>query len=145
MCVCLGYGQTGPQSQTPGYDSIASAVSGMMHITGPEVRLLSLSCCLLSLSSPCPCHLLSCLSSLPSISCLSSPSLSSFCPLLSSVLSVVSCPCLSCPCPVVSCPCPVCCLLSSFCPWPVCPVVCSPCPVSFHPLFLTLKLLVDLP
>ncbi|XP_061522512.1 succinate--hydroxymethylglutarate CoA-transferase isoform X6 [Phycodurus eques] len=31
-----GYGQTGPQNQSPGYDSIASAVSGMMHITGPE-------------------------------------------------------------------------------------------------------------
>ncbi|XP_041736984.2 succinate--hydroxymethylglutarate CoA-transferase isoform X5 [Coregonus clupeaformis] len=31
-----GYGQTGPLSQRPGYDSIASAVSGMMHITGPE-------------------------------------------------------------------------------------------------------------
>lgn len=37
--MCLGYGQTGPQSQSPGYDSIASAVSGMMHITGPEVRV----------------------------------------------------------------------------------------------------------
>ncbi|XP_043961058.1 succinate--hydroxymethylglutarate CoA-transferase isoform X2 [Gambusia affinis] len=31
-----GYGQTGPQARSPGYDSIASAVSGMMHITGPE-------------------------------------------------------------------------------------------------------------
>uniref|UniRef100_A0A672FK50 Succinyl-CoA:glutarate-CoA transferase n=1 Tax=Salarias fasciatus TaxID=181472 RepID=A0A672FK50_SALFA len=30
------YGQTGPQSQSPGYDSIVSAASGMMHITGPE-------------------------------------------------------------------------------------------------------------
>lgn len=37
--MCLGYGQTGPQSQSPGYDSIASAVSGMMHITGPEVSV----------------------------------------------------------------------------------------------------------
>ncbi|XP_075899225.1 succinyl-CoA:glutarate CoA-transferase [Nelusetta ayraudi] len=35
-CSITGYGQTGPQSQSPGYDSIASAVSGMMHITGPE-------------------------------------------------------------------------------------------------------------
>ncbi|KAM4605977.1 succinyl-CoA:glutarate CoA-transferase [Polymixia lowei] len=35
-CSISGYGQTGPQSQRPGYDSIASAVSGMMHITGPE-------------------------------------------------------------------------------------------------------------
>ncbi|CAL8402260.1 unnamed protein product, partial [Gadus morhua 'NCC'] len=30
------FGQTGPQSKSPGYDSIASALSGMMHITGPE-------------------------------------------------------------------------------------------------------------
>lgn len=37
LCV-PGYGQTGPQARSPGYDSIASAVSGMMHITGPEVR-----------------------------------------------------------------------------------------------------------
>uniref|UniRef100_A0A3B5L056 Succinyl-CoA:glutarate-CoA transferase n=1 Tax=Xiphophorus couchianus TaxID=32473 RepID=A0A3B5L056_9TELE len=35
LCV-PGYGQTGPQARSPGYDSIASAVSGMMHITGPE-------------------------------------------------------------------------------------------------------------
>uniref|UniRef100_A0A3Q0RJ21 Succinyl-CoA:glutarate-CoA transferase n=1 Tax=Amphilophus citrinellus TaxID=61819 RepID=A0A3Q0RJ21_AMPCI len=35
-CSITGYGQTGPQAQSPGYDSIASAVSGMMHITGPE-------------------------------------------------------------------------------------------------------------
>ncbi|XP_014912147.1 succinyl-CoA:glutarate CoA-transferase isoform X2 [Poecilia latipinna] len=35
-CSVSGYGQTGPQARTPGYDSIASAVSGMMHITGPE-------------------------------------------------------------------------------------------------------------
>ncbi|CAK6979817.1 succinate--hydroxymethylglutarate CoA-transferase isoform X2 [Scomber scombrus] len=39
-CSISGYGQTGPQSQSPGYDSIASAVSGMMHITGPEVLQL---------------------------------------------------------------------------------------------------------
>lgn len=41
VCVCVrsGYGQTGPHAQSPGYDSIASAVSGMMHVTGPEVRL----------------------------------------------------------------------------------------------------------
>uniref|UniRef100_A0A673BVP8 Succinyl-CoA:glutarate-CoA transferase n=1 Tax=Sphaeramia orbicularis TaxID=375764 RepID=A0A673BVP8_9TELE len=35
-CSISGYGQTGPQCRSPGYDSIASAVSGMMHITGPE-------------------------------------------------------------------------------------------------------------
>ncbi|XP_023655985.1 succinate--hydroxymethylglutarate CoA-transferase isoform X9 [Paramormyrops kingsleyae] len=35
-CSISGYGQTGPMSLSPGYDSIASAVSGMMHITGPE-------------------------------------------------------------------------------------------------------------
>ncbi|NXW24367.1 SUCHY transferase, partial [Circaetus pectoralis] len=30
----LGYGQTGPMVQRGGYDSIAAAVSGLMHITG---------------------------------------------------------------------------------------------------------------
>uniref|UniRef100_A0A3Q1HA29 Succinyl-CoA:glutarate CoA-transferase n=1 Tax=Acanthochromis polyacanthus TaxID=80966 RepID=A0A3Q1HA29_9TELE len=35
-CSISGYGQTGPQAQSPGYDSIVSAVSGMMHITGPQ-------------------------------------------------------------------------------------------------------------
>ncbi|KAI5606450.1 succinate--hydroxymethylglutarate CoA-transferase isoform X2, partial [Silurus asotus] len=35
-CSITGYGQTGSKSHKPGYDSIASAVSGMMHITGPE-------------------------------------------------------------------------------------------------------------
>uniref|UniRef100_A0A3P8Q561 Succinyl-CoA:glutarate-CoA transferase n=1 Tax=Astatotilapia calliptera TaxID=8154 RepID=A0A3P8Q561_ASTCA len=35
-CSITGYGQTGPHAQSPGYDSIASAVSGMMHVTGPE-------------------------------------------------------------------------------------------------------------
>ncbi|KAJ8277027.1 hypothetical protein GJAV_G00070640 [Gymnothorax javanicus] len=35
-CSVSGYGQTGPMSHKPGYDSIASAVSGMTHITGPE-------------------------------------------------------------------------------------------------------------
>lgn len=33
----LGYGQTGPVVQRGGYDSIAAAVSGLMHITGHEV------------------------------------------------------------------------------------------------------------
>ncbi|XP_061121738.1 succinate--hydroxymethylglutarate CoA-transferase isoform X3 [Syngnathus typhle] len=35
-CSISGYGQTGPHHQRPGYDSIASALSGMMHITGSE-------------------------------------------------------------------------------------------------------------
>ncbi|KAM6202351.1 succinyl-CoA:glutarate CoA-transferase [Rhynchocyon petersi] len=35
-CSITGYGQTGPMSQRAGYDAVASAVSGMMHITGPE-------------------------------------------------------------------------------------------------------------
>lgn len=34
----LGYGQTGPMVQRGGYDSIAAAVSGLMHITGHEVQ-----------------------------------------------------------------------------------------------------------
>ncbi|XP_075414291.1 succinyl-CoA:glutarate CoA-transferase isoform X2 [Tenrec ecaudatus] len=35
-CSITGYGQTGPMSQRAGYDAVASAVSGLMHITGPE-------------------------------------------------------------------------------------------------------------
>nr|XP_048316902.1 succinate--hydroxymethylglutarate CoA-transferase isoform X2 [Myodes glareolus] len=35
-CSITGYGQTGPMSQRAGYDAIASAMSGLMHITGPE-------------------------------------------------------------------------------------------------------------
>ncbi|KAM5204362.1 succinyl-CoA:glutarate CoA-transferase isoform 7-T8 [Hipposideros larvatus] len=35
-CSITGYGQTGPLSQRAGYDAVASAVSGLMHITGPE-------------------------------------------------------------------------------------------------------------
>ncbi|XP_006634478.3 succinate--hydroxymethylglutarate CoA-transferase isoform X1 [Lepisosteus oculatus] len=35
-CSITGYGQAGPMSQRAGYDSIACAVSGLMHITGPE-------------------------------------------------------------------------------------------------------------
>ncbi|KAJ6662039.1 hypothetical protein lerEdw1_012886 [Lerista edwardsae] len=31
-----GYGQTGPKSKRAGYDSVAAAVSGLLHITGPE-------------------------------------------------------------------------------------------------------------
>ncbi|NXY47183.1 SUCHY transferase, partial [Ceuthmochares aereus] len=33
-CSITGYGQTGPMVQRGGYDSIAAAVSGLMHITG---------------------------------------------------------------------------------------------------------------
>nr|XP_031535663.1 succinate--hydroxymethylglutarate CoA-transferase isoform X4 [Vicugna pacos] len=35
-CSITGYGQTGPLSQRAGYDAVACAVSGLMHITGPE-------------------------------------------------------------------------------------------------------------
>ncbi|XP_064026026.1 succinate--hydroxymethylglutarate CoA-transferase isoform X5 [Pogoniulus pusillus] len=35
-CSVTGYGQTGPMVQRAGYDSIAAAVSGLMHITGHE-------------------------------------------------------------------------------------------------------------
>ncbi|KAF6086951.1 succinyl-CoA:glutarate-CoA transferase [Phyllostomus discolor] len=40
-CSITGYGQTGPLSHRAGYDAVASAVSGMMHITGPEVACLT--------------------------------------------------------------------------------------------------------
>nr|XP_020820070.1 succinate--hydroxymethylglutarate CoA-transferase isoform X3 [Phascolarctos cinereus] len=35
-CSITGFGQTGPLSNRAGYDSVAAAVSGLMHITGPE-------------------------------------------------------------------------------------------------------------
>ncbi|XP_065687724.1 succinyl-CoA:glutarate CoA-transferase isoform X3 [Patagioenas fasciata] len=35
-CSITGYGQTGPMVQRGGYDSIAAAISGLMHITGHE-------------------------------------------------------------------------------------------------------------
>ncbi|XP_067837141.1 succinate--hydroxymethylglutarate CoA-transferase isoform X3 [Heptranchias perlo] len=35
-CSITGYGQTGPMSQRAGYDSVACAMSGLMHITGPQ-------------------------------------------------------------------------------------------------------------
>ncbi|XP_073095170.1 succinyl-CoA:glutarate CoA-transferase isoform X2 [Manis javanica] len=35
-CSITGYGQTGPLSRRAGYDAVACAVSGLMHITGPE-------------------------------------------------------------------------------------------------------------
>ncbi|XP_056660105.1 succinate--hydroxymethylglutarate CoA-transferase isoform X3 [Monodelphis domestica] len=35
-CSITGYGQTGPMSARAGYDAVASAISGLLHITGPE-------------------------------------------------------------------------------------------------------------
>ncbi|XP_026530610.1 succinate--hydroxymethylglutarate CoA-transferase isoform X1 [Notechis scutatus] len=35
-CSITGYGQTGPKFQQAGYDSVAAAVSGLLHVTGPE-------------------------------------------------------------------------------------------------------------
>nr|XP_060637570.1 succinate--hydroxymethylglutarate CoA-transferase [Anolis sagrei ordinatus] len=35
-CSITGYGQTGPKCQQAGYDSVAAAVSGLLHITGTE-------------------------------------------------------------------------------------------------------------
>ncbi|XP_075601457.1 succinyl-CoA:glutarate CoA-transferase isoform X4 [Balearica regulorum gibbericeps] len=40
-CSITGYGQTGPMVQRGGYDSVAAAVSGLMHITGHEVACLT--------------------------------------------------------------------------------------------------------
>ena len=34
-----GYGQTGPYSERGGYDTIASGMAGLMHITGPVVNI----------------------------------------------------------------------------------------------------------
>ena len=33
-CEITGWGSTGPRREEPGYDMIASAVGGFMHITG---------------------------------------------------------------------------------------------------------------
>ncbi|XP_053322231.1 succinate--hydroxymethylglutarate CoA-transferase [Spea bombifrons] len=35
-CSITGYGQTGPMYKRAGYDAVACAMSGLMHITGPE-------------------------------------------------------------------------------------------------------------
>ncbi|XP_040209176.1 succinate--hydroxymethylglutarate CoA-transferase [Rana temporaria] len=35
-CSITGYGQSGPLFQRAGYDAVACAMSGLMHITGPE-------------------------------------------------------------------------------------------------------------
>ena len=37
-CSISGFGQEGPSSKKAGYDLVASAIGGLMHITGPEVR-----------------------------------------------------------------------------------------------------------
>jgi len=34
-----GFGQTGPYEKRGGFDSIAIATGGLLHITGPEVCL----------------------------------------------------------------------------------------------------------
>ncbi|XP_042332805.1 succinate--hydroxymethylglutarate CoA-transferase isoform X2 [Sceloporus undulatus] len=40
-CSITGYGQTGPKFQRAGYDSVAAAASGLLHITGTEVACLT--------------------------------------------------------------------------------------------------------
>lgn len=40
ILLILGYGQTGPLSQRAGYDTVASAFGGLMHITGPKVGII---------------------------------------------------------------------------------------------------------
>ena len=39
-CSITGFGETGPYAKRAGYDVIASAIGGLMHITGPKVRIL---------------------------------------------------------------------------------------------------------
>ena len=39
IVVYWGYGQTGPYSERGGYDTIASGMAGLMHITGPVVNI----------------------------------------------------------------------------------------------------------
>ena len=36
-CSITGFGETGPYAGRAGYDVIASAIGGLMHITGPKV------------------------------------------------------------------------------------------------------------
>lgn len=36
-CSITGFGETGPYARRAGYDVIASAIAGLMHITGPKV------------------------------------------------------------------------------------------------------------
>ena len=36
-CSITGYGSDGPYAQRGGYDVVASAIGGLMYVTGPEV------------------------------------------------------------------------------------------------------------
>ncbi|XP_072865043.1 succinyl-CoA:glutarate CoA-transferase isoform X5 [Chlorocebus sabaeus] len=56
-CSITGYGQTGPISQRAGYDAVASAVSGLMHITGPEGSCFTMLARLVLNSEPQVIHL----------------------------------------------------------------------------------------
>lgn len=38
-CSVTGFGATGPYSGRGGYDVIAAAMSGLMHVTGPQVHI----------------------------------------------------------------------------------------------------------
>ena len=42
LFALLGFGQSGPYAKRGGYDNIASAIGGLIHITGPEVSFLDL-------------------------------------------------------------------------------------------------------
>jgi len=37
VVLIAGFGQTGPYAKRGGFDNIAIAIGGLMHITGPEV------------------------------------------------------------------------------------------------------------
>ena len=39
-CSITGYGSEGPKSGYLGYDVVAAAESGLMHVTGPQVHLM---------------------------------------------------------------------------------------------------------
>ena len=39
--IFVGFGQEGPYKDRAGYDVIAASIGGLMHITGPKVRVLS--------------------------------------------------------------------------------------------------------
>nr|XP_058972801.1 succinate--hydroxymethylglutarate CoA-transferase-like isoform X3 [Pocillopora verrucosa] len=40
-CSITGFGRGGPYDQRPGYDVMVSGIGGLMHITGPEIAMLS--------------------------------------------------------------------------------------------------------